>query len=231
MRATVLLASDFDGTLAPIVPDYTQARIHPAAHALLSRVNVPVAIVSGRDVSDVRPRLSGVRAIIAGAHGIECEDEDGRVLWTSDRAFPAPPPSVIDSLRGLRIEPKKYAMAIHFRGVEGGDASAFETWARDEGLHLFLGRKIVEARVPGGGKGAALQRIAEHVCAQRVLFAGDDTTDFEGMAYAAAHGRAYFVSSAEREPPDIEGLVCVESIEELCDALARDLAEVPALEI
>jgi trehalose-phosphatase len=225
MPASVLLATDFDGTIAPIVRDYTEARMHPAARALLSRVNVPVAILSGRDVTDVRARLDGMRAIVAGAHGIECEDADGRVLWTSERAFPEPPPEVLDTLQGLRIERKKYAMAIHFRGVEGGDASAFEAWARDEGLHLFLGRKIVEARVPGGGKGVALERIAQHVGAQRVLFAGDDTTDFEGMAYAAVHGRAFFVKSAEREAPDIAGLVIVESIEELCDAFARELSD------
>lgn len=225
MRASVLLASDFDGTIAPIVRDYTEAAMHPAARELLSRVDVPVAILSGRDVSDIRARIGDLRAIVAGAHGIECEDAGGRTLWTSDRAFPEPPPDVIDSLRGLRIERKKYAMAIHFRGVDGGDASAFEAWAREQNLHLFLGRKIVEARVPGGGKGAALERIAQHVGAERVLFAGDDTTDFEGLAYAAQHGRAFFVSSAEREPPDVPGLVCVATIEELCDAFARELSD------
>lgn len=223
MGASVLLATDFDGTIAPIVQDPSAAEMHPAARAFLSEVKVPVAILSGRDGEDVRPRLHGLRAIVAGAHGLECEDADGRALWTCSRPFPEPPPDLLAALQRFRIERKKYSMAVHYRGMEPDGVESFAAWGRDEGLTVIPGRMVVEARVPGGGKGAALQRIAEHVGAQRVLYAGDDTTDFHALAYAAAHGRAAFMVSAERVPPDVPGLVHVSSVEELCAFFASEM--------
>lgn len=220
----LLLATDFDGTIAPIVQDYRVAAMHPAARAFLSSAGVPVAILSGRDVEDVRARLDGVRAIVAGAHGLECEDADGRVLWTSPRAFPEPPAELLAALeRKFRVERKKYAIAVHFRGTTSDGIEPFLAWSREQELDVFDGRMIAEARVPGGGKGAALQRIAEHVGADRVVFAGDDRTDFEALRFAASRGRAVFVQSAEREAPDVPGLASVATIEELCALFAQEV--------
>jgi trehalose-phosphatase len=228
----VLLATDFDGTIAPIVQDPAAAEMHPAAKTFFERIDSPdvaVAIISGRDVEDVRARTRGVRAIVAGAHGLECEDADGRVLWTCPRPFPEPDPELLATLQraGLRVERKKYSMAVHFRGLDPhgvGDAiNPFVWWARGERLEVIPGRMVVEARVPGGGKGEALRAIAEHVDAHRVVYAGDDTTDFDALAYAASHGRAAFVTSAERAAPDVQGLARVRGVEDLCTFFANEL--------
>ena len=221
---SVLLATDFDGTIAPIVNDPAAARIHPAAHAFLSGVEVPVAILTGRDVADVRARLGGMHAIVAGAHGLECEDADGRLLWTSPRAFPGPPAELLAALAKFRIERKKYAMAVHYRDTTPDGIEPFGAWARGEGLEVIDGRMVVEARLPGGGKEVALQRIAGHVGARRVVYAGDDTTDFGALAYAASRGGAAFVISAERAAPDVQGLVRVSGVEDLCTFFARALS-------
>ena len=231
-RVNVLLATDFDGTIAPIVEDPAAARIHPAAKSFFARIegrDVAVAILSGRDVEDVRARTRGVRAIVAGAHGLECEDADGRLLWTCRRPFPAPDPDLLEALGrvGVRVERKKYSMAVHFRGLDPravSDAlSRFIWWARDEGLDVIPGRMVIEARVSGGGKRAALRAIAAYVDARRVVYAGDDTTDFDALAFAASHGRAAFVTSSERSAPDVEGLARVDGVEDLCTFFASEL--------
>ncbi len=223
--ASVLLATDFDGTISLVVQDPDAAELHPVARSFLSDVDVPVAILTGRDVKDIRPRLRGVRAIVAGAHGLECEDADGRVLWTCSRLFPEPPPGLLAALQRYRVERKKYATVIHYRGIDADprEFEPFASWARDQGLEVMNGRMMVEARVPGDGKGAALQRIAEHVGAERVLYAGDDTTDFGALAYAASRGRAAFMTSDERSAPDIVGLEHVHTIDELCAFFAREV--------
>jgi trehalose-phosphatase len=228
----VLLATDFDGTIAPIVHDPAAAEVHPAVRSFFERIDNPdvvVAILSGRDVEDVRARTLGMRAIVAGAHGLECEDSDGRLLWTCRRTFPEPDAELIAGLQtaGIRVERKKFSMAVHFRGIDPRgitDAvSPFIWWARDEGLDVIPGRMVIEARVSGVGKRAALRAIAAYVDARRVVYAGDDTTDFDALAFAAARGRAAFMTNAEQFAPDVPGIARVGGIEDLCTFFASEL--------
>jgi trehalose-phosphatase len=235
--AGVLLAADFDGTIAPIVAAPADAFIDPAAERFLERCaslpSVAVAIISGRDVDDVRRRIGGLRAIVAGSHGLECVDSAGLPVWTTDQPFPDLPSSMVrDLLRcDIRIERKKFSVAIHFRGSAAAapdirQASSVVTgWAEEHNLDVISGRQVVEIRVRGGGKRAALRAIAGRLGARRIIFAGDDITDFPALAFAAANGRAIFVESAERTPPDIPGLWRVSGVEDLCSALTRQLLE------
>lgn len=233
----VLLATDFDGTIAPIVAAPENALIDPRAERFLERcVAVPavaVAVISGRDVDDVRRRIGRVRAIVAGSHGLECVDTAGRILWTTDRTPPELPQSLLrDVLRGdLRIERKKFSIALHSRGTASGPhelnriTEAVISWADEHNLDVISGRKVVEVRVRGGGKRAALRAIADRLGARHLVYAGDDITDFPALAFAAAHGRAIFFESEERTPPDIPGLWRVAGTEELCLAFSRSVRE------
>jgi trehalose-phosphatase len=233
MSVSVLLATDFDGTIAPIVHDPAAAEIHPAAKSFFEHIDSPdvaVAILSGRGIEDVRARAGGLRAIVAGAPGLECEHADGRLLWTCRRPFPEPGADLIDRLERakIRIERKKYSMALHFRGLDPlgiNDAiSPFLWWAREQELDVIPGRMVIEARVSGGGKRAALRAIAAYVDARRVVYAGDDTTDLDALVFAASHGRAAFVTSGERSAPDVRGIAHVGGIEDLCAFFASELA-------
>jgi trehalose-phosphatase len=233
----VLLATDFDGTIAPIVANPEQARIHPLMERFLGHCSsvsgIAVAVISGRDAEDVRRRIGSVRAIVAGSHGLECVGVDGEVLWTTERPAPDLPPSLArQALRaGLRIERKKFSFALHSRGADGAGqdvnrvAAAVTAWADEHNLDVIAGREVVEVRVRGGGKRAALRLIAERLRAPRVMYAGDDITDFPALAFAAAHGRAVFVESDERTTPDIPGLWRVRGIEDLCFAFTRELID------
>lgn len=233
----VLLATDFDGTIAPIVANPEDARIHPVIERFLGRCSsVPelaIAVISGRDAEDVRRRIGSVPAIVAGSHGLECVGVDGDVLWTTARTAPDLPPSLArDALRaGLLIERKKFSFALHSRGAEAGEqavnrvAEAVTAWADEHNLDVIAGRKVVEVRIRGGGKRAALRLIAERLHAPRVIYAGDDITDFSALAFAATHGRAIFVESDERTTPDIHGLWRVRRIEDLCFAFTQELID------
>lgn len=231
----VLLATDFDGTIAPIVARPQDAVLHDGARRLLARCGaieqIAVAVLSGRDVEDVRGRLGGVRAIVAGSHGLECADADGRMLWSTPARLPAEDAVLFEELghRGLLVERKKFAVAVHFRGREiwGDDPilARFIDWARRGGLEILAGRKVVEARIPGEGKRAALRRIAMLTRAEHVIYAGDDTTDVDALAFAAELGRAIFVASSERAIPDVDPLTVVRSVDGACLAMIQGIIE------
>lgn len=196
-----LIAVDYDGTLAPIVPDPSKAQ--PAAGAvealiaLAERVGT-LAIVTGRPVRDVlgflhlesTPGLAGV--VVAGHYGLE------RFIGGQLEA-PPPEPGVAQARRRLpglladspdaRLEDKGHALAVHTRGAPDPAGllaqltPALRQLADEVGLAAEPGRFVLELRPPGMDKGAALRRLVTEYAAQAVLFAGDDLGDL--AAYAA----------------------------------------------
>src|SRR5262245_9730135 len=74
LQAKVLLAFDYDGTLAPIVTDPDQAYMRESTRNLLDHVAraYPCVVISGRARADVASRLGGapVRDVV-GNHGSE----------------------------------------------------------------------------------------------------------------------------------------------------------------
>jgi alpha,alpha-trehalase len=70
---------DYDGTLSPIVADPSAATlVDGAAEALESMASqCPVAILSGRDLADIRTRVGIPGIWYAGSHGFELTGPDG----------------------------------------------------------------------------------------------------------------------------------------------------------
>jgi trehalose-phosphatase len=191
---------------------------------------VVIAFVTGRDASDVRGRTGGIRAYVAGSHGVECEAPDGRLVWSPRRsAFVAPDSDLIAELEGsgARVEVKRNGVALHFRGATINDGhqalDRFERWAKANALELVAGRCVMEARVGGGDKRLALVKLAKITRASRVVFAGDDLTDFPALRWAGQRGRAIFVMSGERNPPHAARIECIDSIERLAEILYDEL--------
>ncbi|MFI5654599.1 trehalose-phosphatase [Streptomyces anulatus] len=232
-RAVVAL--DFDGTLADIVPDPEQARAHPgtvAALAALAPKVAAVAVITGRPAG-VAVRYGG----FAGVPGLEhlvVLGHYGAERWdavTGTVNAPAPHPGVaavraelpgvlheFDSWHGTWIEEKGQAVAVHTRRAQDPQA-AFETLrgplgelAAKHGLIVEPGRLVLELRPPGMDKGVALATFVAELDAESVIYAGDDLGDL--AAFAA-------VEKLRSEGPDgIPGLlVCSGSAE------APELAE------
>ncbi|MEU2247483.1 trehalose-phosphatase [Streptomyces sp. NPDC019224] len=204
--AGALVALDFDGTLADIVPDPEQARAHPgtveALAALAPRVG-SVAVITGRP-AEVAVRYGGF-AGVAGLDHLVVLGHYGAERWdaaTGTVHAPAPPPGV-DAVRaelpgvleefgfrgGTWTEDKGRALAVHTRRAADPQA-AFEALrgplgelAARHGLIVEPGRLVLELRPPGMDKGVALTEYARETGATSVLYAGDDLGDL--AAYAA----------------------------------------------
>lgn len=201
-----VVALDFDGTLADIVPDPEQARAHPRAVPALAALAphvASVAVVTGRPAG-VAVRYGG----FAGVPGLEhlvVLGHYGAERWdavTGTVRAPAPHPGVagaraelpglldrFGAWHGTWIEEKGQAVAVHTRRASDPQA-AFDSLsapladlAARHGLMLEPGRMVLELRPPGMDKGVALARYVRESGAETVLYAGDDLGDLP--AYAA----------------------------------------------
>lgn len=211
---STLLAFDFDGTLAPICDDPDAVQLPRAAAALLARATelsgVVVAVVSGRDADDLAARTQMTAAYLIGSHGLEIRGPGGGLVRDAMPLDVEIDPELRADVEaaGLRLESKKHGIALHWRGVRT-DAIAplsdrFRAWAQSAELDIVEGRCVVEAHRRGGGKEDALRFLCSALGTSRVIYAGDDFTDFGALQFAAEHGRGVFVASSEREaPPDV----------------------------
>jgi trehalose 6-phosphate phosphatase len=230
-----LIATDLDGTLAPIVEDPEQAYADPNAVAALGRLGEhvgAVAVITGRPVrSAVRlGRFRGVAGlqsmIILGQYGMErWNAADDEYLIPPDppqiRAVAEELPRILDVL-GMpeaRIEEKGRAIAVHTRSLPDPKAAFAELegplndLAARHRLVLAPGKNVWEIRAPGMDKRTALRAIVDETGAHQVVYAGDDLGDvpaFRAVRELALVGVAGL-------------LVCSASIEE--DALT-ELADV-----
>jgi trehalose 6-phosphate phosphatase len=212
---------DFDGSLSPIVPDPADARAARGAASVLGRLArrfAVVAVVSGRPVLDLARRLRAPGVRLVGIHGME-ELVDGAVRVSPDAAGAAGAVEAAagileESVRGLRgvfVERKGLALAVHFRRAADPDeaerlaAGAVVSVAAAHGLGISPGRRVLELRPGGSGdKGAAVARIVAERSLRAGLVAGDDVGDLP--AFAALDGLEpavrIAVESAEA-PPDL----------------------------
>lgn len=195
-----LIATDFDGTLSPIVPDPATARAYPGAADALARlagVVGTVAIITGRPVADA-VSLGGFaaipRLIVLGHYGAE--------RWQEGTVTTAPTPEGVAAARcalpgvlaaaaapeGTRIEDKGNAMAVHTRQTAdpGGSLARLSeplaALAARTGLAIEPGRYVLELRPPGTDKGTALRALVGERTARSVLFCGDDLGDLAAFA-------------------------------------------------
>lgn len=201
-----VVALDFDGTLAEIVPDPDQARAHPDAVAALSALAPEVgsvAVVTGRPAG-VAVRYGGFAGVpglehlvVLGHYGAERWDAVTGIVHAPTEhpgvaAVRAELPGFLDAIgawRGTWIEEKGQALAVHTRRAqdpEGAFAALREPLAglaARHGLMVEPGRAVLELRPPGMDKGVALTEYLAEVGASAVLYAGDDLGDL--AAYSA----------------------------------------------
>jgi trehalose 6-phosphate phosphatase len=220
----VLLAFDFDGTLAPIVSARTRAGMRPRTQALFGKVCAlyPCAVISGRSWKDVRERVAEPRVkYFVGNHGLE----PGRNLASFERVTRAMTPLLASALefeRGVEIEDKRYSVAVHYRrAVRRRKArAAIEAAVRalPEPMRIIGGKLVVNV-VPAGAphKGDALAKLQRKERAECTLFVGDDVTDEDAfelkvpgfigvrVGRASRSAAAYYV----RDQGEIDSLLCV----------------------
>ncbi|MCM6772412.1 trehalose-phosphatase [Nocardia sp. CDC159] len=209
----VAVLADFDGTLAKIVPDPAAAR--PAEHvgetlARLAR-HCPVAVVSGRDLADLRERVGTEGIWYAGSHGFELLAPDGtrHVHEAGAAAEPAIARAAVelgDRLRdiaGVVVEHKRFAVAVHHRNVAADRVAAVVAAVHEvggqAGLRVTGGRKVTELRPDlDWDKGYALRWILDRLDAPALpVYLGDDLTDEDAFDAMGADGVPVVVRHSE----------------------------------
>ena len=188
----LLVTSDFDGTLSPIVNNPADARALPAGSAaLLDLAALPdtfVALVSGRALDGLR-ELSGMpdSVHLVGSHGAEFNTG---FTQTVDTALLA---EIVDSLTeianrypGAAVETKPASAALHVRNASAADGEAALAAAREAGKQWAAepteGKAVLEFAVVTTSKGSAIDVLRERDDATAVVFLGDDVTDEKAFA-------------------------------------------------
>ena len=192
----LLVACDYDGPLAPIVADPSQAKPLPeSVHALRSLASLPAtttAVISGRALRDLAT-LSRLPAEVhlVGSHGSEfdvgfvheLEPEATELRTRLQRALQ----EITYGHDGVSLEAKPASVAVHVRqatqeiGEQVLDAvrSGPATW---DGVQITDGKAVIELAVVQTDKGNALDALRHQVGATAAVFIGDDVTDEKAFA-------------------------------------------------
>ncbi|XP_045768710.1 alpha,alpha-trehalose-phosphate synthase [UDP-forming] [Maniola jurtina] len=212
------LLLDYDGTLAPIAPHPDLATLPLETKHTLQRLSnmsdVYIAIISGRNVNNVK-EMVGIEGITyAGNHGLEILHPDG-----SKFVHPMPlelQDKVVDLLKALQeqvckdgawVENKGALLTFHFRETPLAKRAALADVARQlitaAGFEAAPAHCAIEARPPvEWNKGRASIYIlrtafgldwSERI---RIIYAGDDVTDEDAMLALKGMAATFRIASS-----------------------------------
>jgi trehalose 6-phosphate phosphatase len=213
LRLAPLLAFDFDGTLAPIVERPGDAAVPPAIGERMQRLVqvAPVAIVTGRSIADVAPRLGFAPRYLIGNHGAE---DPARAPPSADALqgieaalaalrtrIAARSPALRQA--GVQVEDKRHSMAFHYRQAEDHDAARRSIEALlaglDPALKAYGGKCVVNlVAAASPDKGDAVHALVARSGVQAAVFVGDDLNDEAVFAQAEPHWLTVRVGRSEQ---------------------------------
>ncbi|HEX9313080.1 MAG TPA: trehalose-phosphatase [Actinomycetota bacterium] len=238
-RVAVFL--DYDGTLTPIVDDPADALLPPATREALERLAAtrPVAVISGRDLNDVRAMVGLPGIWYAGSHGFDIAGPNGERHQNAADLLPALDQAEAElragvaGIPGARVERKRFAIAVHYRQVDESHVLEIEAVVdRTAAVHPELrktgGKKVFELR-PGipWDKGKALGFLLETLGldGEDVVptYIGDDETDEDAFRAVGDRGLAFVVRGEDDERPTVAHYSLADTAE--VAALLATLAE------
>ena len=181
--SNVLLALDYDGTLAPIAPTPRSARMRAETRRLLTAVArlYPCVVISGRALDDLSRRLGDIPLwYIFGNHGLEPAPA-GAPHTALVQEWAGRLQALLSGEPGVSVEDKTHTLTIHYRHAP--DKHRART-AIDKALDSIpearaLGGSEAVSVLPAGGadKGVALQQARRQFACDTAIYVGDDDTD------------------------------------------------------
>jgi len=186
--ANVLVAFDYDGTLAPISADPGRAPMRARTRRLLGAVadRYPCIVISGRARSDLVKWLSGVPVWhLSGNHGLE--------PWAANAVYVARVKRWqrqlahrLERYPGVAIENKTYSLTVHYRHARPRKPAVLAVQAALgalRGARLIRGKEAISV-LPSDSvhKGDALQRARRLLHCDLAIYVGDDDTDEDAFA-------------------------------------------------
>ena len=203
---------DYDGTLTPIVSHPQDAWLSDSMRQTLQSLaaRVPVAILSGRDLDDVRGRVLVDGIVYAGSHGFDIAGAGGlrrelgaACLSVLDEAE-TELREELDEIPGAQLERKHFSVAAHYRNVNENDAfrvalAVDAVAARHRELRKMDEKKVYEL-LPDidWNKGKAVLWLLETLDLARgkvlPIYIGDDRTDEDAFWTLKSRGIGILVS-------------------------------------
>ena len=185
----VVLVTDFDGTLADIVPDPAQTVARPESLQALNRLVrllADVIVLSSRTHQQLEALvpISGVRLI--GDSGLAIPRYAHKVALDNVNADVA---VLLERIPGGWLEVKPASSAVHFRNTSlSGEQMLALIQPLIEGrpLAAYLGRKVIEIHAPKAGKGSALAALLPGEDPGGVVCCGDDENDRSMFEYVSS---------------------------------------------
>lgn len=194
---------DLDGTLLEIAERPESVCVEDSVKTLIAllhdKFDGAVALITGRSIAGIDALLSPLRVPVAGQHGLERRDGNGKIYEDRTR------PRWLDRARidltrwamqhpGVQIEDKGLSIAVHYRQVPtlGNELDAFlRGWlaGHRSGLQVQLGKMVAELKPSGRDKGIAIGDFLREppFKGRRPVFIGDDFTDEYGFTFVNGH--------------------------------------------
>lgn len=195
----LLVAMDFDGTMAPLVDHAADARSLPrsaAAFAALTELpRTTTALISGRALDSLRAvAFPPEKTLLIGSHGaevwmgpgsakLELDDERRQLLADVRRELEG----IVEVAPGTLLEDKPAGVVLHTRlaadDVAADAVAAARAVLQDRpGVYLKSGNRVLETSVVHASKGEGVSFLRQATGATATIFAGDDTTDEDALA-------------------------------------------------
>lgn len=214
---------DYDGTLTPIVSRPEDAVLSDAARTAVARLRelCSVAVISGRNLADVRERVGIPQLYYAGSHGFEISGPGGVEKRLAEAAGFLPALDGVQrelevrlsGIEGAQVERKTYSVATHYRNVEDGKVAEVERIHAEVAsvfgeLRRSEGKKVLELQPDvDWDKGRAVEWLMDALHMRRPavvpFYIGDDVTDED--AFEALKSVGITIVVGEGNPGESRG--------------------------
>lgn len=221
----ILLLSDFDGTLTPIVDRPEQAILPPETRVRLRRLaaqpGFTLGVISGRALADLEERVGVSGIVYAGNHGLEIEgpelsfvnplaEEIRPVLRVMHHVLSRS----LETIKGVFVEDKGLTLSVHYRMAEARHTGDVEQIVRrvagsaSPGNQTVIthGKKVYEVRpAVTWDKGKAIKLLMKRTgrggrhSGLVPIYLGDDVTDEDAFRVIEAYGRGITVHVGEAD--------------------------------
>jgi trehalose-phosphatase len=240
-KKEVALFLDYDGTLTPIVDSPDQAVLSDQMRDTVRKLAqlCTVAVISGRDLQDVRSMVGIEDIFYAGSHGFDIEGPRGReAQFQQGKEFlPALDKAEemlsgnLEEIKGALLERKKFSIAVHYRKVKEEEAERVEAVV-DRVLEQFprlrksYGKKVYELQPKiDWHKGRALLWVLDALDLNKPevlpLYIGDDTTDEDAFIAIRDRGIGIVVMEKPRATEARYSLKNPEEVGQFLEALQK----------
>jgi len=234
---------DYDGTLTPIVSHPKDAWLSGSMRRALQELaaRAPVAILSGRELDDVRRRVNIDSIVYAGSHGFDIAGPRGLRRQMATEFLPNLDTAekelhdALDKIPGAQVERKRFSVAAHYRNVNENDVpkveqAVGEVATRRRELRMIDGKKVYEL-LPAvdWNKGKAVIWLLETLGLEsrlggiRPIYIGDDRTDEDAFRALEQRGTGILVSEQSQDTPATYSLKNPAEVERFLRALTVSL--------